>query len=56
MNKEIEDYYEKYGQKVYAYLISITREPDTAQDLTQETFLQAMRSLKTFKNKCSVCT
>ena len=56
MNKEIDDYYEKYGQKVYAYLISITREPDTAQDLTQETFLQAMRSLKKFNNKCSVCT
>lgn len=23
MKKEIDDYYEKYGQKVYAYLISI---------------------------------
>ena len=56
MNKEIEDYYQKYGQKVYAYLISICREPDTAQDLTQETFLQALRFLNKFDNKCSVCT
>jgi len=56
MKKEIEDYYEKYGQKVYAYLISITREPETSKDLTQETFLQALRSLNKFNYKCSVCT
>ena len=56
MKKEIEDYYEKYGQKVYAYLISITRETETAKDLTQDTFLQALRSLDKFNNKCSVCT
>lgn len=56
MNKEIEEYYQKYGQKVYAFLISICHEPDTAQDLTQETFLQALRSLDKFDSKCSVCT
>lgn len=56
MKKEIEDYYEKYGQKVYAYLISITREPETSKDLTQETFLQALCSLNKFNYKCSVCT
>ena len=56
MNKEIEEYYRKYGQKVYAYLISICHEPYTAQDLTQETFLQALRCLNKFDNKCSVCT
>ena len=56
MNKEIEEYYNKYGQKVYAYLLSICREPDTAQDLTQETFCQAIKSLDRFKGDCSVCT
>jgi len=56
MKKEIEEYYQKYGQKVYAYLVSICREPDTAQDLTQEIFLQALRSLDRFDSKCSVCT
>lgn len=56
MNREIEEYYNKYGQKVYAYLLSICREPDTAQDLTQETFCQAIKSLDRFKGDCSVCT
>ena len=56
MNKEIEEYYMQYGQKVYAYLISICHDPDTAQELTQETFLQALRSLDRFDKKCSVCT
>lgn len=56
MNKEIEEYYNKYGQKIYAYLLSICREPDTAQDLTQETFCQAIKSLDRFKGDCSVCT
>ncbi|MBQ6252683.1 sigma-70 family RNA polymerase sigma factor [Ruminococcus sp.] len=56
MNREIEEYYNKYGQKVYAYLLSICCEPDTAQDLTQETFCQAIKSLSRFKGECSVCT
>ena len=56
MKKEIEEYYDMYGQKVYAYLLSICREPDTAQELTQETFCQAIKSLDRFKGDCSVCT
>lgn len=56
MNRKIEEYYNQYGQKVYAYLLSICREPDTAQELTQETFCQAIKSLNRFKGDCSVCT
>ena len=56
MKKEIEEYYEKYGIKVYAYLLSITHEPDISQELMQETFCQAIKSLDRFEGKCSVFT
>lgn len=32
-----------YGDRVHRYLCRLTGEPETAQDLTQETFLQAIR-------------
>lgn len=50
MNRDIEEYYNQYGKKVYAYLLSICREPDTAQELTQETFCQAIKSLSRADN------
>ena len=56
LNRDIEEYYTQYGKKVYAYLLSICRESDTAQELTQETFCQAIKSLSRFKGDCSVCT
>jgi RNA polymerase sigma-70 factor, ECF subfamily len=36
---------------VYRYLLSRTGRPETAADLTQETFLQAWRSLDTFDDR-----
>ena len=36
-----EDLYEKHAQNVYRYLFSLSGEADTAEDLTQETFLSA---------------
>jgi len=35
--------WETYGQRVYRYLLRLTGERETAEDLTQETFLQAIR-------------
>lgn len=56
MKKDVEEYYEKYGQKVYAYLLSLSGDSDLSQELTQETFLSAIKSLDKFKGDCSVCT
>lgn len=38
--------YLKYHKEIYLYLFSLCRNPDTAQDLTQETFLKALLSLQ----------
>ncbi len=52
----IEDIYRRYGQTVYRYLLSLTREPDTAEELTQETFCQAIRSIDRYDGTCRIST
>ena len=54
MSDEIERYYRKYGQKVYLYLMTLCNEPETAEDLTQETFYQAIRHLSQFRGDSTV--
>jgi RNA polymerase sigma factor (sigma-70 family) len=41
----------QYYPSVYRYLLGRTGRPETAADLTQETFLQAWRSLDTFDDR-----
>lgn len=53
---DMESYYREYGKKVYLFLMSICREHDTAEELTQETFYQAIKSLGRYDGKCSVYT
>ena len=44
-----EDFYELYAQSVYRYLFSLIGEADTAEELTQETFYQALKSMNTYR-------
>lgn len=53
---DMESYYREYGKKVYLFLMSLCREHDTAEELTQETFYQAIKSLNRYDGKCSVYT
>ena len=39
----------RYHEKIYAFLHSLTGRREDAEDLTQDTFLLALRKLKTFK-------
>lgn len=48
--------YQEYAQTVYKYLISLTHNADLAEELTQETFYQAIRSIKRFDGSCKVST
>ena len=56
MKREIEEYYEKYGTKVYTYLLGMSGDCDVSRELTQETFVRAIGSLGSFSGKCSVST
>ena len=54
--KMFETLYREYYQKVYAFLYRLCADPDLAEDLTQETFLQAYKSFHKFRGDCEVFT
>jgi RNA polymerase sigma-70 factor, ECF subfamily len=47
---------EKYGRLVYTAALKIVRDPFMAEDIAQEAFLQAYRSLGTFRHESSFST
>lgn len=48
-----EDIYQKHAEGVYRYLFALCREADTAEELTQETFYQALKNLNSFRGDCA---
>ena len=46
-----EDLYKLYAKAVYRYLFSLIGEADTAEELTQETFCQALKSIDTYRGE-----
>ena len=52
----MEEIYYKYAQIVYNYLLSLTNNPDLAEDLMQETFYSAIKKINSFQGNCSMKT
>ncbi|RAV11894.1 RNA polymerase sigma factor [Paenibacillus contaminans] len=52
--ESIEHLYEAYAQTVYKYLFSITQNAELSEELTQETFYQAMRTIRHFRGECKI--
>lgn len=52
----IEKIYEEHSKTVYGYLVSMTHSADLAEELTQETFYQALKGLDRFDGSCKVTT
>lgn len=48
-----EDLYEQHAKCVYRFLFSLCAEADLAEELTQETFCQALRGLDSFRGECT---
>ena len=48
--------YRKHSRMIYAFLLSRTGEAALAEELTQETFYQAVKSLNSFKGQSSAST
>lgn len=48
--------YQTYGEFVFRYLLSLTRDEQLAEELTQETFYQAVKSAHKFKGESQVST
>ncbi len=52
----MEEIYKRHAQTVYRYLLTLTRDAELAEELTQETFYQAIRSSERFDGSCAVST
>lgn len=48
--------YREYAVMVYKYLLSLCYEEELAEELTQETFYQAVRSVDRYDGSCKVST
>lgn len=48
----ISEYYEEHSQLVYRYLFRLCGNDDLAEELTQETFYQAIRTLDKYRGDC----
>ena len=52
----LDSIYQEYADLVFKYLFSLCHDEHTAEELTQETFYQAVRSAKKYDGTCKVST
>lgn len=48
--------YQEHSKTVYRYLLSLTHDESLSEELTQETFYQAIRTSQRFNESCKVTT
>lgn len=51
---DIERAYTLHAQEVYRYLLSLSHDRDLAEELTQETFFRAMRTISNYDGSCKL--
>lgn len=51
---DLEQIYLRYAQTVYKYLFYLTSDDHVSEELTQETFYQASKTIKNFRGECKV--
>ena len=52
--EDMDAVYRQHAQTVYKFLLSQCHDPHLAEELTQETFYQAVRSIDRFDGGCKV--
>ena len=52
--QSLEEIYEMYSRKVFLFLMSKTNDEHLAEELTQETFFQAVQCINQFEGKSSI--
>lgn len=51
---DIEQIYKEYARQVYKYLFSLCHDEKVAEELMQETFYRAIKSLQTYDGTCKI--
>ena len=52
--QDIEQLYKEYAKQVYKYLFSLCHSEQMAEELMQETFFRAIKSIRTFDGTCKI--
>ncbi|MBP3684348.1 MAG: RNA polymerase sigma factor [Oscillospiraceae bacterium] len=50
--EEFQQVYDLYFRDVYKYALSLSRDPDVAEEITQETFFKALKNIDSFRGQC----
>ena len=51
---DFEEVYRQYFAEVYRYALALSRDPHTAEEVTQETFFRALSSMDHFRGDCQL--
>lgn len=51
---QIETLYKDYFHDVFLYILSLSKDEGLAEDITQETFFKAMKSVDSFRGDCDI--
>ncbi len=54
MLEDFDQIYQNYFDPVYRYVLSLSQNPPLAEEITQETFFKALRSLDQFQGKSNL--
>lgn len=52
----MEEIYKEYSKIVYSYLISLTNNPEVAEELMQETFYSAVKNINKYRGEAALKT
>lgn len=52
--QDMESLYQEYAKQVYRYLFTLCHEEHMAEELTQETFYRAVKSIKNYDGTCKI--
>lgn len=52
--ESFEEIYSLYFKDIYRYVLSLCRNSEQAEEITQETFFQAMKNISSFRGDCKM--
>lgn len=51
---DFEEIYKNYFKDVYVFILAMSKNPHTAEDITQDTFIKALKNIHKFRGDCSI--
>ena len=51
---DFEEIYQTYFADVYRYILALSRDAHTAEEVTQETFFRALETIDSFRGECQL--